>query len=84
MFIFIIIYNLGSYPGGVLIELIYSDLIRFSLHYLPWDFCSAAISVARVVDVSTASISALLKLALSRVCTPAIVVPPGEQTSSFN
>ena len=59
-------------------------VISYTSVYFPWDFCNAAISVARVVDVSTASISALLKLALSSVCTPAIVVPPGEQTSSFN
>ena len=52
--------------------------------YFSFAFCASAISTARFVAASTASISALLNPDLSSTCIPAIVVPPGEQTSSFN
>ncbi|WAR17891.1 hypothetical protein MAR_032485 [Mya arenaria] len=41
-------------------------------------------SCARNVAASTASISVARKPAFSSLCSAAIVVPPGEQTSSFN
>ena len=52
--------------------------------YFSFAFCASAISTAPFVAASTASISALLNPDLSSTCIPAIVVPPGEQTSSFN
>ena len=41
-------------------------------------------SVACLVAVPTASINALLSAARSSVCKPAIVVPPREETLSYD